>query len=650
MLTKINKKKKSLPQILKKLRIEHGYTYKVLSKKINLPKITQDAIRHYEGSFRKNFDPQVLKKLEQIYSLPNGYLVNKPKEDHDRKVNQTINKINQAKKGLVYCYKIKRQTRKTHNKTYQSPMAYLKCPQCHTKWQAFIDVIMRPGVGCPKCNRQKAHEKERIPAEIYKKDVLKAIDKKNRQKHKHIKFKKLMPRINNERPRVELHCKKCGYVFHPTVVAVKRGSFGCVKCKQDCIKGKHRTTFTQEAYRDRLVKYSNERVIAFKGDILNGESDVLVECQICKHVWWQKPRSFNIGHRCPVCREPSRGEAYVFWVFKESGIIFNYHQKIQIPDKNGKLHPHEFDFGIPVNSKIIFVEIDGSQHHNRGSSLYEPIRPIRDADKNHFVNQNPNKYGLIRIDFNNQINIFKALGSIYVQLVKKLQPLLSEHHLIRVDTHKLPKIHDRKKISDYYQAHDLHSSADFWNVSRTFVEESYRMFHQGKNKKENSIPQRKHLEKEISSFYLNHSIEQVENKYHHKSAYIDYIFRRYHNGLSKTDYLYHDKNFQNEVLDHYLHHYLGQTKTHYSLSGGIILKWFKKKYGVYKRLYLAQHHLANVDFKRQVVEYAKNNSIIDTIHHFNSKIGRNTIWRYFKEITGKNKVQYLKSKKYKFKN
>jgi len=102
----------------------------------------------------------------------------------------------------------------------------------------------------------------------------------------------------NSNTKIEVICKKCGYVFKPTPGNHLRGS-GCPECskfKVVALLKKDTVTFIQQADKLHKNKYNYSNVT-----YVNSKTKVDILCKKCNNILKIAPSSHLAGHGCPIC-------------------------------------------------------------------------------------------------------------------------------------------------------------------------------------------------------------------------------------------------------------------------------------------------------------------------------------------------------------
>lgn len=261
----------------------------------------------------------------------------------------------------------------------------VQCPNGHIYEQILLDLFK--GHGCKKCASKINGEKQKLKYN----DVKNTIDE--------LGFKLLSREFNGVEEKLNVKCKKCNHIFHPTLHNLKNGT-GCPNCFS-----KTRGKANIISYEERLkyVKSFGYNILTPKEDYINGENKVKLQCSK-GHIYEAKLHDFYIGNRCPICRE-SKGERKI----KQFLDLNNIEYYKQYKFKNCKFKRQlPFDFYLPNYN--LLIEYDGKQHYII-SSFYGGIdsfidTKIRDTIKNLYCKDNNIK--LLRIpywEFNNIENI-----------------------------------------------------------------------------------------------------------------------------------------------------------------------------------------------------------------------------------------------------
>ncbi|MDT9683355.1 hypothetical protein RND61_14915 [Streptomyces sp. TRM76323] len=108
-----------------------------------------------------------------------------------------------------------------------------------------------------------------------------------------------------------------------------------------------------------------------------------------------------------------------------------------------------------------------------------------------------------------------------------------------------PKISNRLEICRYYETHSLReTSHKFGGISYVSITNIFKEYHNGNPKQDFSKLEQgnsnaiKIKDKSIvAKYYLTHSLKETMSKFGMNAPAIAMNFKRYHEGLSKSDYL-----------------------------------------------------------------------------------------------------------------
>jgi hypothetical protein len=113
-----------------------------------------------------------------------------------------------------------------------------------------------------------------------------------------------------------------------------------------------------------------------------------------------------MGNGCPKC-STSKGEKAVEYFLIENKIV--YKQEFSFPDLKGKYEVLRFDFAIFGNDVLkCLIEFDGLQYFKYVKGFHkseEDFYTIQKYDKLKNIYCKKNKINLIRIQFNEDINV-----------------------------------------------------------------------------------------------------------------------------------------------------------------------------------------------------------------------------------------------------
>lgn len=269
--------------------------------------------------------------------------------------------------------------------TRASDKCKLRCKQGHEYSQIPYDLFS--GHECKTCATEKVMNKLRLSFE----DVKKEVHKRG--------FILLSTTYSGVSKPMKVKCKKCNYVFHPTLHNLKIGT-GCPKC-YDAQRSKHLII----PYEERLsyVKSFGFDIITPKEHYIDGEHHVDLLCDE-RHIYSTRLHDFYTGNRCPYCKK-SKGEVKVASVLNNLNVDY----KEQHIFDDCKFYRHlPFDFYLPKYN--ILIEYDGKQHfilNSFGKDMWHFVDiKIRDTVKDVYCKNN--NITLIRIpywEFDNIENI-----------------------------------------------------------------------------------------------------------------------------------------------------------------------------------------------------------------------------------------------------
>lgn len=262
----------------------------------------------------------------------------------------------------------------------------IQCSNGHVYEQNLMDLFN--GHGCKKCASIINGNKQKLKYN----DVKNTIDK--------LGFELLSKEFNGVDKKLDVKCKKCNHIFHPTLHNLKKGS-GCPNCYS---KNRGKSNIIPYEERLKYVKSFNYNILTPKEEYINGENKVKLQCSK-GHIYEAKLHDFYMGNRCPVCRE-SKGEREIKIFLDKNKIKYEQQYKIE----NCKaINYLPFDFYLP-DYKLL-IEYDGKQHYII-SSFYGGIdafigTKVRDTIKDMYCKDN--NIELIRIPYWEFENINKIL-------------------------------------------------------------------------------------------------------------------------------------------------------------------------------------------------------------------------------------------------
>lgn len=244
------------------------------------------------------------------------------------------------------------------------------------------------------------------------------------------------------------------------------------------------------------------------------------------HQWSVTRNNFtNISQhqRCPMCNQEkiggmSHGERLIYSILSGNNIDFKREVSVEINGEN-----HRFDFYLELNNKKYFIEYDGKQHFKEQGWFSGKLeeRQRRDRIKDKYAKDNG--ITMIRIPYTEN-----TVGKV-IKIINDKTEL--DLHRVKVN---LPK---RQEIVYYYLNHSKEETADIFSISNATIG-GYAQDIWGMSKREYLIKtgKKSEIQKEIADYYLNHNIEETEDKFGINRMTIHRYFKKEY-GIVKREYL-----------------------------------------------------------------------------------------------------------------
>lgn len=305
----------------------------------------------------------------------------------DREITELIHSMSKGEYEKRSTYK---------NKETKLTLHHNKCGHTYkASWNSF-----RNGCRCPKC----AGNIKQTEA-----DFDQFITKKTGNEYTRV------GEYVNTSTKTRIKHNVCGYIYEVAPSTFKAGH----RCSK-CAKSYHYSD-TEMA---EMIASMTDKEYRKIGEYKNAHTKMLVEHIACGHIYSVKWSDFQVGKRCPRCRE-SRGEKAVAEYLTSSKIPFRPQVSFDNCRYKNKL---AFDFGV-LDKKggiVALIEYDGIQHFEAvkgwGGEKQLQIIQQRDAVKNSYCVKN--KLPLLRIRYSEDVKerldtFFKTL-KLYYREVSKL--------------------------------------------------------------------------------------------------------------------------------------------------------------------------------------------------------------------------------------
>lgn len=218
---------------------------------------------------------------------------------------------------------------------------------------------------CKKCVRENAKKS----LEYY---INKSIEVNQDKNGEPLYDYHLIEKIENNKTKVPIICKKCNKVFYQTFNHHTKG-IGCPYCN-----GMYKTT---EEIIELFKKVQGNRYIYDKVNFINNRTKVCIICPIHGE-FWQTPKNHLNGKGCPTCKE-SKLEKKLSLLLDKNKIEYDrFYRNKEI------FNLLSIDFKLK-NSNIL-IECQGKQHIGIGGWGKDEfdIQLERDINKNQIAKNN----------------------------------------------------------------------------------------------------------------------------------------------------------------------------------------------------------------------------------------------------------------------
>lgn len=319
----------------------------------------------------------------------------------------------------------------------------------------------------------------------------------------------------NENAKIRLQNIKTGVIGYTSFDNFKRGK------RFDSPNAKVKLT-----YQEYIQSFANEGYVALINEKeyknINSHTKIEVLCP-SGHKWSVNKNNFTRHRRCPMCNQSglggmSYGERIIYSILSGNNINFKREVSVEINGEN-----HRFDFYLELNNKKYFIEYDGEQHFKERVWFSGKIeeRQKRDRVKDKYAKDN----GIIMVRIPYTEN---TVGKV-VKMINYKTDL--DLHKVKLD---MPK---KQEVLDYYLNHSQEETANRFGISMVTVC-NYAQDIWGMSKREYLIKtgKKSEIQKEIADYYLNHNIEETEDKFGINRMTIHRYFKKEY-GIVKREYL-----------------------------------------------------------------------------------------------------------------
>lgn len=256
----------------------------------------------------------------------------------------------------------------------------INCP-LHGIFKSTPDNHLRLKSGCPKCNGGVRLD-------------LNTFLKKATQIHENKYDYSNVVHYNNTRQKIIIICKIHGK-FEQKISDHLSGC-GCRLCGKEKMiakKSDNLESFIKKARKIHRNKYDYSLV-----DYYRSNTKIKIVCPI-HGTFEQTPNSHLNGSGCSSCKE-SVGAKLIRTFLEENKINYSTEKRF---DKCRSIRPLPFDFYLPDYN--ICIEYDGEQHFNKTNFFYREQIKFRDNIKNTFCDGLNGRPQLIRIKFDQYLEI-----------------------------------------------------------------------------------------------------------------------------------------------------------------------------------------------------------------------------------------------------
>ena len=170
----------------------------------------------------------------------------------------------------------------------QKEKVKIRCKKCGHEWEANGKSVLEGSVGCRVCAGSFSYSDEEF------KKKLNEINPDIIPLEKYVK--------NNI--KMQLQCKKCGYIWTTTPNKLLSSKTGCPKCNG----GIKFTSEYNEQFREEMLKKRPDLEIleTYKG----ADTKIKICCKKCGHIWKSTPSHIRAGNKCPVCSKKEQADSY----------------------------------------------------------------------------------------------------------------------------------------------------------------------------------------------------------------------------------------------------------------------------------------------------------------------------------------------------
>jgi Zn finger protein HypA/HybF involved in hydrogenase expression len=176
------------------------------------------------------------------------------------------------------------------------------CKVCGCKWSPSAHDLLgstsSKGHGCPECAKRRRALSKTKTHEQFLEDFS--------NKNSHSKDILIVGTYQKGNIPIEVRCKKCGHVWHPTPAQLLNVGSGCPLCAREIRASKLKKT--HEEFQDQLNRIWGLGRIILLGKYEGDAKRILCKCGECGHEW--NPFAGNLLQKqgCPACEKKRRSD------------------------------------------------------------------------------------------------------------------------------------------------------------------------------------------------------------------------------------------------------------------------------------------------------------------------------------------------------
>lgn len=160
----------------------------------------------------------------------------------------------------------------------------------------------------------------------------------------------ILSEYKNNKDKVLVHCKICGYEWRPQAVTlIKKNPYGCPKCAGNAIK-------TPEEF-EKSIKHSHPE-ITLLSPYVRSHIKLHALCNNCGNDFYIKPSKLLSGQHCPNCNR-SNGERVLKSILEDMRIEYIHEKTFEGLNGVGGQRLR-YDFYLPKQN--LLIEYQGAQH------------------------------------------------------------------------------------------------------------------------------------------------------------------------------------------------------------------------------------------------------------------------------------------------